>query len=623
MIRAKLRNGVDATSLDMLMSSGEGPKPAHENGKRLVGGVSGENPMTILYGSNTGTCEALAQRLAVDATAHGYKASVESLDSAARSVPKSQPVIVITASYEGQPPDNARRFIESISELNDDDLEGVNYAVFGCGHRDWVPTFHRIPKLVDRLFHEAGAYQVSKPGFSDVANGEVYDDFDTWKEENLWPSLSECVPAGKSVQNTKPASTGLQMEVSSAQHASGTKRQDVIEAEVVDSRYLTAPDQPQKRHCEFRLPERLSYQNGDYLAVLPYNPAELVEQVLKRFGLDENSSIRIKHGSPTTLPTEQWIKAQDLVAGYVELSQAVTLKDLKRFSDLTMDLRERTRVEDLIETRADPRRKKYLTSFDVLSSFPSINMSFAEFLALLPPLRVRLYSISSSPLKDPSLCTVTYSVYTDGPTRDSPSHPGVASTYLASLKPGSTASVSIKPGKPTFQLPSMIDQGQVPLIMICAGTGLAPFRGFIQDRFEQLHQYYNDNNEITLAPAILFAGCRSSTGDRLYADEIDHWATGGAVKVRYAFSKEPEKSEGCKYVQERLLKEKELLRELWKAGGKIYVCGSNAMVAEVRKTLRGLVREALEEQGKDLSDEEMTKRLEKTTSDRFVADVFG
>jgi cytochrome P450/NADPH-cytochrome P450 reductase len=96
-------------------------------------------PMHIFYGSNTGTCEAFARRLADDASGYGFEAQTTSLDSATQNIPKDDPVVFITASYEGQPPDNAAHFFEWLSKLDGKSLEGTNYATFGCGHREYHP----------------------------------------------------------------------------------------------------------------------------------------------------------------------------------------------------------------------------------------------------------------------------------------------------------------------------------------------------------------------------------------------------------------------------------------------------------------------------------------------------
>lgn len=144
-MRASLRENLDPTKLSMLLSgTPDVPKDAgvadRERKKPVAATSNGKlKPMHVFYGSNTGTCEAFARRLADDAVEYGYAAQTSSLDSAMQNVPKSDPVVFITASYEGQPPDNAAHFFEWLSELKGGSLEGVNYAVFGCGHRECLP----------------------------------------------------------------------------------------------------------------------------------------------------------------------------------------------------------------------------------------------------------------------------------------------------------------------------------------------------------------------------------------------------------------------------------------------------------------------------------------------------
>ena len=140
---ATLRDGIDVVQLEKTLhvntsdASKNGPKQhGREHGSKIE---NTQKPMTILYGSNSGTCEALAQSLASEASERGYKARVNPLDSAVNSLPKQQPVIIITASYEGQPPDNAAHFVNWLEELKGGEkLKDVSYAVYGCGNRKSV-----------------------------------------------------------------------------------------------------------------------------------------------------------------------------------------------------------------------------------------------------------------------------------------------------------------------------------------------------------------------------------------------------------------------------------------------------------------------------------------------------
>lgn len=149
-MRATLRSGLTPTNLESVLN-GTGAGPAEVSGAASRnrkaeapsnGSAPGQGkPMYIFFGSNTGTCEAFAKRLADDAISYGYNARIDSLDSAAQNIPKKDPVVFITSSYEGQPPDNAIHFFEWLKGLEGKQLEDVNYAVFGCGHRKYQLDF--------------------------------------------------------------------------------------------------------------------------------------------------------------------------------------------------------------------------------------------------------------------------------------------------------------------------------------------------------------------------------------------------------------------------------------------------------------------------------------------------
>ena len=140
-IRASLRQGIEPTALDKVLHSniplvnGVADQSKSLDANFAKAASAGSNPVTVLYGSNTGTCQAFAQRFASDAAAYGYKARIMAMDAAVDFLPKGSSVVVITSSYEGQPPDNAARFVEWLQNCKAGSLTGVNFAVFGCGHR--------------------------------------------------------------------------------------------------------------------------------------------------------------------------------------------------------------------------------------------------------------------------------------------------------------------------------------------------------------------------------------------------------------------------------------------------------------------------------------------------------
>ena len=639
-MRASLRKGLDATALERALSapSSATAAKAHDSTakpSKQDERTAGKEDIRVLYGSNTGTCETLAQRLVADAGAHGWNAKVQPLDDCAGNLPTDVPTVIITTSYEGQPTDNAARFVEWLSNLSGSELKGARFAVFGCGHHDWHETFHRIPKLVDETVTTRGGTRLVPIGTVDVANDDVIDEFETWLDGTLWPALISS-EGGKD----NSARHSLDLEISSSKRTSGL-RQDVHHATVVDARRLTAPDEPEKRHLEVQLPKGMTYECGDYLAVLPLNHAATVRRVLQRFDLAFDTAIKVSSASASVFPTGTWIPVNAVLRGYVELTQPASKKDIRHLASLATSGTERTALESLAATDDDDARAS-TSALDLLERFPSVDLPFAAFLALLPPLRVRLYSISSSPTHAPNRATITYSVLAGsaadaaapgaptvtrratgrGPTNpgvpagtaiDAPVRPpGVASTHLAALEKGDRLAVAVRPCRSAFRLPSDADASTTPLILVAAGTGLAPFRGFVQERAQQIAA------GAELAPAVLFVGCRERGRDALYEEELTEWEAKGAVNVKYAFSRGATGSRETGRVQERVKREAEEVRGLWGNGGKVFICGAGALVRDVGDALKEVLFGAREEDSRAGG-----RWREAMKEGRVVMDVFG
>ena len=282
--------------------------------------------------------------------------------------------------------------------------------------------------------------------------------------------------------------------------------------------------------------------------------------------------------------------------------------------------------------------RKRVSVLDLLERHPSIQLPFSSFLALLPPMRVRQYSISSSPLWNPGHVTLTYSVL-ESPALANPAnkHIGVATSYLAGLEVGDKLNVSVRPSHSAFHLP--VNPEKTPVVMIAAGSGLAPFRGFVQERAAQVASGRD------LAPAVLFFGCRDPEQDDIYRAELDRWEKMGAVSVRRAYSRvehegdEGEESKGCKYVQDRLWVDREELCDLWDRGAKVYVCGSRGLGEGVKDTVVRIAVERRRRDGKGgkvavavgegegegegvSAEERALKWFESIRNERYATDVF-
>ncbi|TVY81615.1 Bifunctional cytochrome P450/NADPH--P450 reductase [Lachnellula suecica] len=607
-MQATLREHIDPTHLEQSLHSGAPREKIPDRKVAVVASAAPKKPMTILYGSNAGTCEALAQSLARAASGYGYHAQVEPLDTAVDKVPKDQPLVMICSSYEGQPPDNAAHFVQWLEILEGNKLNGVKYTVFGCGNHDWVSTFHRIPNLLDASFEEHGATRFADIGLGDVAAGDIFNDFDKWQDENLWAALG--------VKSDMDEESSIEIEVDTDSRRMKL-RQDVKEAVVMSNEILTGTGVAEKRHIALKLPTGVSYKVGDYLAVLPMNNAKTVRRVLKWANLPFDAMLTIKSGANTTLPTGHPISAMDVLGAYVELSQPATRKNVSRIASSCSDDTIREKILKLAGEHFEKEiTLKRRSPLDILEEYPAAALPLAKFLAMLPPMRIRQYSISSSPLFDPTTATITWSVL-DTPSKSAGSKRflGVASNYLSTVEEGDRIHVAVKPSRGLFHPPADIEK--TPVIMICAGTGLAPFRGFVQERAKQIEAGRK------LAPAYLFIGCADPNKDALFKSELQQWEEQGVVKLFYAYSQAKEHSKGCRHVQDRLWEEREDMKKVFASGAKLYVCGSSGVGEGVAAMTKKIYDEAEDALGRPKTEEEVEEWFQGIKSDRYASDVFA
>ena len=620
-IKAALRPGLTALDLDRKLHNLHLDEKAIAKGETKGANEGEKIGLTILYGSNTGTCQALAQKLASDvSSSYGVGADVKSMDDRIGKLSTESPTIIVTASYEGEPPDNALHFVNWLEHLNDEALKGVKYAVFGVGHSDWANTFHRIPKLVNDSIEARGGERVAELGLCDISKGGATGDFEAWLDKILLPALEK--ELGSS-DNINSESRTVEAQISTGSRAT-TLRHDVAIGTVKTVKVLTEEGEPPKHHIEISIPPGSEYECGDYLAILAQNREANVRKIMAHFDLPLDSTITLASQSFAPLPLNIPLSVSDLLHNYVELAQPATMRALAICAKHSTDPEFQATVSSLTsdDTSFEARITYTRTSiFDILTKYPSINLPFPIFLSLLLPLSVRQYSISSSPLFDPSSCTLTYSIVSShnektAHTDNQKEFFGVASSHLASLKPGDKIQCSVRrTAKSTFRLP--LDMESKPLLMFCAGTGLAPFRGFVQQRIVQLEA----NPNLTLTPAILFIGCRSATKDRLYAAEMDEWAKKGAVTLKYAFSSEPEQSNGCKHVDQLMQYEHNLVVNTWHDGARVYVCGSRAFADSVKQAAKAIVEKEMVDKlapGEDLDEAQYEDRIR----ERAASDIF-
>ncbi|EJD54178.1 cytochrome P450 [Auricularia subglabra TFB-10046 SS5] len=580
------------------------------------GAFEATQPLHVLYGSNTGSCEMFAQRLANEAADHGFRATVGTLDSAAEELSTDGAVVIITASFEGEPPDNAGRFVKYIESLSPENapLAGVRYAVFGCGNHDWVHTYQRVPKLLDAALEAGGAERLLDRGEADAAGAQFFESFDEW-EGKLWEKLAETY----NIAAPGNSARGLTIELSApTQRASQLHQADAQLGIVTGNRLLTKPGAIDKHHLEIQLPAGMTYRAGDYLAVLPTNPEASVRRVLFRFNLTTEQAMTITSSSPTTLPTDRPVNVHEVFSGYVELGQPATRKNVEQLMQYAPESsKTRDDLHHLLDHYVSEVLEKRLSVLAIVETHPDIDVPLATFLGMLPAMRVRQYSISSSPLWDPSRVTLTLGVLRTPALADSRElFQGVASTFIASLQPGDRVQVAVRPSGAAFHLPPT---PETPIVMFSSGSGIAPMRGFIQERAAQKAAGRK------VGRALLFFGCRSPDVDFLYVDdELKDWVAQGVVDVRPAFSRAPELSEGCKYVQERVWHDRAEVIAALESDAKFYTCGSGRVALGIKEACMRMVEEfkaGPSGEGKpQLLPEEFWASIQ---NERYAADVFG
>jgi cytochrome P450/NADPH-cytochrome P450 reductase len=357
----------------------------------------------------------------------------------------------------------------------------------------------------------------------------------------------------------------------------------------------------------------MRYRTGDYLAILPRNPAAVADRALRRFALaiDAQLVIRSTTTAAASLPTGYPISARTLLLGYFELAQPATRAQLKQLAAVTGERAEREELERLSEPGAyeEAVLAKRWSVLDLIVRARSCSIPFAQFLAMLPLLRPRQYSISSSPMIDEEIATLTVAVVDAEALSGQGRYQGVASTFLASLQPGDRLPVVVRPSQAAFRPP---EDPRVPMVMVCAGTGIAPFRGFLQERSAQR----SAGREV--AKSLLFFGMDHPDVDFLYRDEMERWEIEGVVEVRTAFSAKPEGD--VSFVQHRIWEDRDEVARYFREGAQFYVCGDGKYMAPaVRETFIRIYQTTME------VSEDMARRWADRMEHehgRYVADVF-
>jgi cytochrome P450 / NADPH-cytochrome P450 reductase len=549
-------------------------------------------PMLVLYGSNLGTAEAIAGKIAETADSNGFATKLAPLDAHVGVLPSTGAVMIVSASYNGMPPDNAIKFCDWLSKGANgaQSLKGVRFAVFGCGNRDWPATFQTVPRQIDSQLLAHGARRITGMG-----EGDARDDFDgqfqSWVAP-LWGTLAS--EFGVDLAKVTPREDLYAVDVISAREVSpfvaslGATTMSVTANKELHTKSGNEPSPRSTRHIELALPAGTTYRAGDHLGVIARNGSALIRRVAERFDMapEARLQLRASGGRKGVLPLGQPVQLSRLLGDYVELQEVASRKQIQVMAEHTRCPHTKPKLLALSGDSEESQKlyrqdvfSKRRSVLDLLEQHRACELPFNVYLEMLPALRPRYYSISSSPLVEPTHCAITVAVVAEPHRSGEGQFNGVCSNYLRPQRTDDVAYAFVKDTKSAFRLPA---DPATPIIMIGPGTGLAPFRGFLQERSAL------KASGKTVGAAELYFGCRRPDQDFIYADELKAFEAQGLMTLNVAFSRADGHPKS--YVQDLLAQNAERLWGLIERGAVIYVCGdASKMAPAVRQTIVDLI----------------------------------
>ncbi|MGK3143089.1 sulfite reductase subunit alpha [Pantoea sp. C2G6] len=514
-------------------------------------GAAATTQLHILYGSQTGNAEALAQTAAKSARAKGLVPVVQALGDVDLDVfATMRHVLIVTSTYgEGEMPDNAQLFWDAISASTAPRLEQMHFAVLAIGDTGY-DGFCQAGKFIDMRLEQLGAKRVVDRIDCDIDYEEPSSE---WLNSSM-PQFAASAGSSGTVLESAPEAPVIP----------GSNKSNPYAAALITNKRLSGEQSAKDiRHFEFDLTDSgLKYEAGDALGVIPVNEPSLVSLLLTQLNADYQTPVPGFDRSLGDLLTYQFEISEPSRKLIEWVGQNTTNQELRHV--LQHDDRDALGVwlwgKDTL---------------DLLQLELTRTLSVPEFVALLRPLQHRAYSISSSSKAHPNqvhLTVASVRYHSGGRHRG-----GVCSTYLAErVRRGEKPAIFISPNK-AFRVPA---NNSAPLIMVGPGTGIAPFRAFLQERQATGAQGKN----------WLFFGDQHQEHDFIYQDELLAWRDSGLLtRLDLAFSRDQEKKI---YVQSRMLEQGAELYAWLQEGAYFYVCGdASRMAKDVDNALYEVVRQ--------------------------------
>ena len=538
-----------------------------------LGGFGAEQgkPLTIIYGSQTGNSEAMANEAAEVAKNHGLAPNVIDMsDMELTTLAKSERILVITSTYgEGEMPDNAQILWDEISADNAPSFEKSFFSVLALGDSSY-DGFCTAGKNWDKRLEDLGATRVLDRADCDVEFQEV---------SKIWYTTVMPIITQKGSQEV--------VTTKGTKKASKPKfdRKNPLVATLTTKREVTSSGSSKEIvHYEFDLGNSgETYIAGDALNIIPEIRDDLIDQILSLFRNkpDELTINKLKYDLEIRTPSKELIQlVADKATDDSELKRIVENNDKEALSDFVWGL----------------------DSYELINNYGNGKISFIDFFNTCKPLSARAYSISSSILKHPNEVHLT--VGSVRYNKEDRTQNGVASTFMADImNEGDTVKCYFSPNK-QFKIPQ---DGETATIMVGPGTGIAPFRSFLEEREETK----------AIGKNWLFFGDRNKEYDFIYQDEIEAMQKGGLLnKLDLAFSRDQNEKI---YVQDRMIENGAQFFEWLEQGAYFYICGDAYRMA---KDVDSALHQIIATHGKMSGDEAANYVNNLKKQKRYVRDVY-